>query len=85
MSMKQYGRNRDLIKEIKGLLYLYWFNICNFFSQRIDKILDQTADRLDTAQVRGLSSELPAEKIALLRTRVKKNLKNVVKSIEDDR
>ncbi|KAI1719782.1 parafibromin [Ditylenchus destructor] len=52
--------------------------------QRIDKILDQSTDKPDVAEVRALSSELPAEKIALLRSRVKKNIKNTVKSVEDE-
>lgn len=48
--------------------------------------MDKSTDgQKDNTEVRGLSSELPAEKIALLRTRVKKNLKNIVKSIEDER
>jgi hypothetical protein len=36
---------------------------------------------MDASEVRGLSSELPAEKVAQLRTLVKKNLKN--KPLED--
>lgn len=48
--------------------------------------MDKSIDGLkDSTEVRGLSSELPAEKIALLRTRVKKNLKNIVKSIDEER
>ncbi|KAI1723905.1 parafibromin [Ditylenchus destructor] len=51
---------------------------------RIDKILDQSTDKPDVAEVRALSSELPAEKIALLRSRVKKNIKNTVKPVDDE-
>lgn len=54
-----------------------------FFRQRIDKILDQSIDKGDEPEVRGLSSELPAAKVAQLRTLVKKNLKN--KPLDDER
>ncbi|KAI3422279.1 hypothetical protein GPALN_012805 [Globodera pallida] len=50
--------------------------------QRIDKILDMSTDKGDETEVRGLSSELPAEKVAQLRTLVKKNMKN--KPLDDE-
>ncbi|KAL3113441.1 hypothetical protein niasHT_013551 [Heterodera trifolii] len=50
--------------------------------QRIDKILDMSTDGSDQPEVRGLSNELPAEKVAQLRTLVKKNLKN--KPLDDE-
>ena len=55
--------------------------------QRIDKILDKSSigdnANASAAEVRGLSCSLPAEKVALLRSRVKNNLKN--KPLDDER
>lgn len=59
-------------------------NRYHIIRQRIDRILDQSTEKSDASKdIRGLSNDLPAEKVAQLRTRVKKNLKN--KPIEDDR
>ncbi|CAK5073022.1 unnamed protein product [Meloidogyne enterolobii] len=44
--------------------------------QRIDKILEKSIEKGNSEQVRGLSNELSAERVAQLRSRVKSNLKN---------
>lgn len=56
------------------------------YRQRIDKILDKSIGdnaNASATEVRGLSSSLPAEKVAQLRSRVKNNLKN--KPLDDER
>lgn len=66
------------------LIRLDHTNRYHIIRQRIDRILDQSTEKSDASKdIRGLSNDLPAEKVAQLRTRVKKNLKN--KPIDDDR
>jgi len=51
--------------------------------QRIDKILEKSIEKGNSEQVRGLSNELSAERVAQLRSRVKSNLKN--KALDEER